>query len=103
MKANPYEIEQAGNAIMVLMELNYSPQQMDTLNQFLKSHALDLDDMAISEIFGNELKAIDALRALHDFAFQFQNEEDLFEAFESELENLYIAINFRDKQGSVSI
>lgn len=103
MKPNDFEMERVGNAIVTLLELDYTPEQLDCLNPFLKGHGLDLNDMKMNEIFKNELRAMDAIRILHDFAFQFQNEEDFFEEFSTELDNVFISINFRDKQGSISI
>lgn len=96
MKPSDVEIEQVGQSIIALTNGDYSMPQCTAIHEFLKGHALDLNDVKMSKIFSNQLQVMDAIRTLHEFAFQFQSEEELFDEFVSNLDQIADMITASD-------
>ena len=103
MKPNKLELEQVGNALLTLNEVDYTAEQLTYINPILKQYALDVNDLEMAKIFNHQSQIMDAIRALHDFSFQFQNEEDVYDEFKSELDYLYDSINGLKEIGRASV
>jgi CheY-like chemotaxis protein len=81
----------------------YTAEQLTYINPILKQYALDVNDLEMAKIFNHQSQIMDAIRALHDFSFQFQNEEDVYDEFKSELDYLYDSINGLKEIGRASV
>lgn len=93
MHPQALEIEEVSKAFIALSSLEYTPIQMQTLYRFLNQYALDFHVDEINKVFADKIQIIDALKVMNNFASHYQNEEEIFNEFQDEVDNLLLAIN----------
>lgn len=97
MQPQAFEIEEVGNAFISIGYPEYTPLQQEFLNQFLRQCAQELDEENMKKVFDNETEIINALKSLHSFAKQYQNEAEIFNEFKEEIDDLLITLNETDE------
>lgn len=93
MQPQSIEIDELGKAFITVSSFEYTPMQMQTLYRFLSQYALDFHTDEIRKVFKDKVQVVDALKVLNSFATHYQNEEEIYEEFQDEVENLLITIN----------
>jgi hypothetical protein len=97
MQPQAKEIEEVGNAFISLGYPEYTPQQQEFLNEFLKQAAQNLNETDLGKIFGENVEVKSAIKSLHQFAKSYQNEEEIFAEFKEEIDDLLITLNDADE------
>jgi hypothetical protein len=93
MQPQSIEIDELGKAFITVSSFEYTPLQMQTLYRFLSQYALDFHGDDIRKVFKDKVQVIDALKVLNSFATHYQNEEEIYEEFQDEVEDLLISMN----------
>lgn len=96
MQPNAYQIEEVGNALITIGHTDYSKEQQDYLNVFLKDYGQDLNETEMKKMFNNKIEIHDAIKTLYEFASHFQDEKDIYAEFRQEIDELVIMINEQD-------
>ncbi|MFI4938640.1 MAG: hypothetical protein ACHQJ6_09085 [Candidatus Berkiellales bacterium] len=96
MQPNAYEIEEVGNALIVIGHSDYSKEQQESINTFLRSYGQELNEPEMKKIFNNNIEILDAIKTLNEFANHFQDEKDIYAEFKQEIDELIIMINDQD-------
>ncbi len=93
MELQQLEIDELGNAFVVISSPEYTPEQLKFLTGFLNSHALDLNKEMMKKTFNDKIPVIDALNVLNGFATHYHSEKPIIDEFQEECEHLVIALN----------
>lgn len=101
MQPQAVEIDELGNAFVTISSYEYTPDQMKALYRFLSQYALDFHTDDAKRLFKDKIQVVDALKILNDFASHYQNEEEIYEEFQDEVDNLLIAINQNEEGISI--
>lgn len=103
MKPSEKDLKAVGDAMITLTELNYVDEELAAMNTFLEGYAQEMNDIKMNAIFTNLPEAMNAFRILHQFAFQFQNEEDIIAEFQEELDEVALRINYQGGDGNICV
>jgi len=93
MPPSAYEIDEVGNAFISISYLDYTNEERNQLNRFLHQHGKAFDEDGIKTAFKTKPEIIQAIRTLHQFATQYENEKEIFSEFKEEIDHLLITIN----------
>lgn len=96
MHPQTFEIEEVGQAFIVIGTPEYTPEQQSYLNSILNEYVQEVDKDELSKIFKDKIQVADAIKTLNDFATHYQDEKEIIDEFNEEIENLLITINQYD-------
>lgn len=95
----PEEIDAVGKALVTLSHTEYSEEQLDEINLFLKSYTEDYTKESMATLFEKESDFLDALDTLHSFAEKYHNHGDIYRELKTEMDEIVFYIN--EEPGSV--
>lgn len=101
MQPSAYEIEQVGNAFVAIGYLDYSNEQLVFLNRFVRDYARNLNIQEANKLFTDNSQVIEALQILHNFTLQYHNDQDIYQQFKDEMEELTIMLNGKEEWISI--
>ncbi|MCS5708775.1 hypothetical protein CC99x_007640 [Candidatus Berkiella cookevillensis] len=95
----PEEIEAVGDALITLTHTEYSEEQLDEMNHFLKSYTEDYAKESITTLFEKEDKCLEALETLHIFVEKYHSHGEIYHELKMEMDEVAFYIN--EEPGSI--
>lgn len=87
------EIEAVGSALVVLSHTEYSEEQLDEINLFLKSYTEDYTKESMATLFEKENAFLEALDTLHDFVAKYHSNGEIYRELKTEMDEIGFYIN----------
>jgi len=95
------EMEKLGQAFIFLGYSSYNSKQQEFITEFLKKYAENWQEEKINTLFNQNTEMIKSLKVLNQFVTKYRSQEELYNEFKDELNELMISINGRDETISI--
>ena len=95
----PEEIEAVGDGLVTLTHTEYSEEQLDEMNLFLKSYTEGYTKENMVTLFEKEDKCLEALETLHTFVEKYHTHGEIYHELKMEMDEVAFYIN--EEPGSI--